>query len=87
MYCLIYYESELFILYMNIGYAFIIIDLICVRCMETEKHYCKCIIHRSIMYCLIYYESELFILYMNIGYALIIIDLMCEMHGNREALL
>ena len=30
MYCLIYYESELFILYMNIGYAFIIIiDLMC----------------------------------------------------------
>ena len=72
---------------MNIGYAFIIIDLIYVRCMETEKHYCKFIIHRSIMYCLIYYESELFILYMNIGYAFIIINLMCEMHGNREALL
>ena len=36
MYCFIYGESKLFILYMNIVYAFIIIDLICVRCMETE---------------------------------------------------
>ena len=38
--CLIYYESKLCTLY-----AFIIIDLIsCVRCMETEKHYCKYLI-------------------------------------------
>ena len=36
MYCLIYGESKLFILYMNIVYAFIIIDLICVRCMEQR---------------------------------------------------
>ena len=33
MYCLIYGESKLF---MNIVYAFIIIDLICVRCMEQR---------------------------------------------------
>ena len=60
MYCLIYGESKLFILYMNIGYAFIIIDLIsCVRCMDTEKHYCKYIIHRSMIYCPIYCESKL----------------------------
>ena len=62
---------------MNIVYAFIIIYLIWVRRMETEKHYCKYIIHRSIMYCLIYCESKLFILYMNIVYAFIIIDLIC----------
>ena len=63
---------------MHIVYAFIIIDLIsCVRCMETDKHYCKCIIHRSIMYCLIYYGTKLFIVYMNIVYAFILIDLMC----------
>ena len=56
---------------MHIVYACIIIDLIsCVRCMETEKHYCKDLIHRSIMYCLIYYESKLCTLY-----AFIIIDL------------
>ena len=72
MYCLIYYEINLFIV--NIVYAFIIIDLICLRCMETEKHYCKCIIHRSIMYCLIYYGTKLFIVYMKIVYAFIIID-------------
>ena len=74
---------------MHIVYAFIIIDLICFRCMETEKHYCKWIIHRSIMYCLIYYGTKLFLVYMNIVYACIIIDViyMCEMHGNREALL
>ena len=41
MYCLIYYESKLFIVYMNIVCAFIIIDVIWVRCKETEKHYCK----------------------------------------------
>ena len=29
MYCLIYYESKLFIVYMNIVYAFIIIDIMC----------------------------------------------------------
>ena len=65
MYCLIYCESKLFILYMNIVYAFIIIDLIRVRCMETEKHYCKYLIHRNVMYCLIYYDCNLFIVYMN----------------------
>ena len=72
MYCLIYYEIKLFIV--NIVYAFIIIDLICLRCMETEKHCCKCIIHRSIMYCLIYYGTKLIIVYMKIVYASIIID-------------
>ena len=40
MYCLVYYESNLFIVYMNIVYAFIIIDVICVRCMEKDKLYC-----------------------------------------------
>ena len=61
---------------MRIVYAFIIIDLIsCVRCMETEKHYCKYLIHRHVMYCLIYYEIKLFIV--NIVYAFIIIDLIC----------
>ena len=76
--CLICYESKSCILYMNIVYAFIIIDLICERCMETEKHYCKYLIHRSIRHCLIYYESKSCILYMNIVYAFIIIDLICE---------
>ena len=52
--------------YMNIGYAFIIIDLICVRCMESEKLYCKYIIYRSIMYCLIYYETKLCTLSMHL---------------------
>ena len=62
MYCLIYYESKLCTLY-----AFIIIDLIsCVRFMETEKHYCKYLIYRSIMYCLIYYESKLCTLSMHL---------------------
>ena len=59
MYCLIYYESKLFIVYMNIVYAFIIIDVIWVRCLETDKNYCKYLIHRSIIYCLIYCESKL----------------------------
>ena len=53
MYCLIYCESKLCVLYMNIVYAFIIIDLIRVRCMKTEKHYCKYLIHGNVMYCLI----------------------------------
>ena len=72
---------------MHIVYAFIIIYLICVRCLETLKHSGKYIIHRSIMYCLVYHESKLFIVYMNIVCAFNIIDVMCEMHGNREALL
>ena len=62
---------------MNIVYAFIIIDLICLRCTETDKHYCKCIIHRSIMYCLFYYGTKSFIVYMNTVYAFIIIDVIC----------
>ena len=63
--------------YMNIVYAFIIIDLICVRCLETLKHSGKYLIHRSIMYCFVYYESKLFIVYMIIVYAFIIIDVIC----------
>ena len=46
--------------------------------METERHYCKYIIHKSIRHYLIYYESKSCILYMNIVYAFIIIDLICE---------
>ena len=62
---------------MHIVYAFIIINLkSCVICMETDKHYCKYLIHRSIMYCLIYCESKL-----------IDLIIMCKMHGNRKSLL
>ena len=60
---------------MNIVY--IIIDIICVRCMEQRIIIGHNVIHRSIMYCLIYGESKLFILYMNIVYAFIILDLIC----------
>ena len=55
MYCLIYYESKLCTLY-----AFIIIDLIsCVRCMETEKHYCNyAFIIIDLKSCVICMETE-----------------------------
>ena len=71
---------------MNTVYAFIIIDLICVRCLETVKHSGKYLIHRSIMYCLVYYESKLFIVYMNIVYAFIIIDVICVRCMETEKL-
>ena len=51
MYCFIYGESKLFILYMNIVYAFIIIDLIsCVRFMETDISIIVNILYTGVWY-------------------------------------
>ena len=63
---------------MNIDYAFVIIDLICERCMETQKITVNILYTGVLRHCLIYYESKSCILYMNIVYAFVIIDLICD---------